>query len=162
MGGMHGGEDRFCSMGLESRTPAKSRDLKIRRQQAIQAVLNAQTFAKAQGKREFTHPNQNPELVTKASAAYSAPRRFRHPKTFERANTLHVYDWDMLSTLASKSLSLVPVRAECLGSQEHANTEDTAYKPLVTAPLPNKISGKSQPKLNPLIFLLEYARSKTV
>jgi hypothetical protein len=68
MGGKHGGESRFCSIGLESKTPAKSRILKLRRQQAIRTVLKAQGETNTNRKKD-THP----ELIAKVYASYSTP-----------------------------------------------------------------------------------------
>jgi hypothetical protein len=61
MGGKHGGELRFCSIGLESKTPAKSRVLKLRREQAIRTVLKAQGQTNTNGKKD-----SEPELIAKA------------------------------------------------------------------------------------------------
>lgn len=68
MGGKRGGETIFCSRGLESKTPAKSRIHKLRRQEAVRTVLKVQetSSANAQGKKGC-----NPELIAKAYASFS-------------------------------------------------------------------------------------------
>jgi hypothetical protein len=66
MGGKHGGECRFCSIGLESKTPAKSRIHKLRREQALRTVLKAQRQTNTNREKD-----SDPELIAKAYASYS-------------------------------------------------------------------------------------------
>ena len=64
MGGKHGGEGKFCSRGLERKTPFESRCQKRHRDDAIEAVLQAQ-------QQTQQHNHNDPELIAKAYATYS-------------------------------------------------------------------------------------------
>lgn len=63
MGGKHGGEGRFCSLGIERKTPIASRCQKTHRDDAIAAVLQAQ--------QTIHNNNADPELIAKAYANFS-------------------------------------------------------------------------------------------